>query len=148
MHLGWVEYWLWPFLLTLRESFITIFAGGFWMSFHRHAQCWVGQRLNRSGGQSAGRNSLPRSEDCQTESASRLVSRRHRNWRSRSYAMTGTSLGGWQIKMAVILIPVVIYGLMFLGQKFPATERVQRGISTAGMYKEALRPLFLSSCSA
>jgi hypothetical protein len=57
--------------------------------------------------------------------------------------MTGTSLGGWQIKMAVILVPVAIYGLLFLGQKFPATERVQRGISTAGMYKEALRPLFL-----
>ena len=33
--------------------------------------------------------------------------------------------------------------LMFLGQKFPATERVQQGISTGGMYREAIRPLFI-----
>ncbi|MCI0624964.1 MAG: MFS transporter [Acidobacteria bacterium] len=49
----------------------------------------------------------------------------------------------WQIKMAVILIPTLIYGLMLLGQKFPPTERVQHGVSTATMYKESLRPQFL-----
>jgi MFS family permease len=36
-----------------------------------------------------------------------------------------TELGiGWQIKMAIILIPAAIYGVMIVGQKFPATERV------------------------
>ena len=59
-----------------------------------------------------------------------------------AYAMSNMNLG-WKIKMAIILVPVIVYGLMFLGQKFPPTERVQRGVSTAGMYKEALRPLFL-----
>jgi MFS family permease len=59
-----------------------------------------------------------------------------------SYLLTKVNLG-WQIKMAVILIPVVIYGLMFIGQQFPPTERVQKGVSTAGMYKEILRPLFI-----
>ncbi|MCI0391446.1 MAG: MFS transporter [Acidobacteria bacterium] len=49
----------------------------------------------------------------------------------------------WKIKMATILVPTVIYGVMFLGQKFPATERVQAGVSTGDMFKEALRPMFL-----
>ncbi len=50
----------------------------------------------------------------------------------------------WQVKLALILIPTVIYGLLFIGQKFPATERVQSGVSFGGMVKGALlRPLFL-----
>jgi MFS family permease len=50
---------------------------------------------------------------------------------------------GWQWKMTLILLPTLAYGAMCLGQKFPATERVQRGISTAGMYRETIRPMFL-----
>ena len=50
----------------------------------------------------------------------------------------------WQIKIALILIPTVIYGVLFIGQKFPATERVQSGITFGGMVQGALlRPLFL-----
>lgn len=59
-----------------------------------------------------------------------------------AFGMSALGLG-WQAKMAVILVPVAIYGLMFRGQDFPATERVQRGVSTAAMYRELLRPLFL-----
>jgi MFS family permease len=49
----------------------------------------------------------------------------------------------WQIKMAFVYVPMVGYGLLILGQKFPKTERVQAGVSTSAMFKEALRPLFL-----
>ncbi len=49
----------------------------------------------------------------------------------------------WQLKWSTILIPTIIYGFLFLGQKFPATERVQSGVSTSEMFKEVLRPLFL-----
>jgi MFS family permease len=59
-----------------------------------------------------------------------------------AYALTQGQLN-WQVKMAVILIPTVTYGLLFRGQKFPPTERVQHGVTTSGMYREALRPLFL-----
>lgn len=58
-----------------------------------------------------------------------------------AYAMSGMNLG-WQAKMAIIMIPVITYGFMFLGQKFPPTERVQQGVSTAGMYMGVVRPLF------
>lgn len=49
----------------------------------------------------------------------------------------------WQIKQAVLLIPVLIYGIMFAGRKLPVTERVAAGVSTTDMFKEALRPLYL-----
>ncbi len=49
----------------------------------------------------------------------------------------------WQIKIASMLIPAAIYGVMFFGMKFPQTERVASGVSNAAMFKETLRPLFL-----
>jgi fucose permease len=48
----------------------------------------------------------------------------------------------WQVRMAFILVPTLAYGFLFLGQEFPATERVQQGVSTGGMYRAVLRPLF------
>ena len=29
---------------------------------------------------------------------------------------------GWQVKLAVVIVPAVLFGIMILGQKFPATE--------------------------
>jgi len=49
---------------------------------------------------------------------------------------------GWQIKMATMLIPTVIYGVLFLGQEFPQSERAEHGISTGAMFKACLQPLF------
>lgn len=59
-----------------------------------------------------------------------------------AYALTALHFG-WQIKMAMILLPLIVYGLLFLGQKYPPTERVQSQVTTGAMYREALRPLFL-----
>lgn len=50
---------------------------------------------------------------------------------------------GWQVKMAIIFVPTLVYGALFIGKKFPKTERVQSGVSTAHMFREVLRPLFL-----
>jgi MFS family permease len=50
---------------------------------------------------------------------------------------------GWQIKLAVVIVPAVLFGLMILGQKFPATERVAAGVSTGEMFGELFRPMFL-----
>jgi MFS family permease len=51
---------------------------------------------------------------------------------------------GWQPKMALLLIPAVVYSVMILGHKFPATERAAAGLPFGEMIAEALRrPLFL-----
>ncbi len=50
---------------------------------------------------------------------------------------------GWQIKTALILLPMLAYGALFLFESFPVTERVASGISNDVMLKQALRPMFL-----
>jgi len=50
---------------------------------------------------------------------------------------------GWQIQVALMLIPTLLYGFLFSKLDFPVTERVAAGVSTAGMYKALLNPLFI-----
>jgi MFS family permease len=49
----------------------------------------------------------------------------------------------WKVKMGLLLVPLAIYGLLSVGQKFPQTERVQAKVSTGQMFLQALRPMFL-----
>ena len=49
----------------------------------------------------------------------------------------------WRVKLAVVLIPAVIYGIGLVGAKFPPTERVAAGVSTGQMFKEVTRPFFI-----
>lgn len=59
-----------------------------------------------------------------------------------AFALSQLGLG-WQIKMATILVPAVIYTWMILGVEFPKTERVTAGVRFSGMFVEAFsRPLF------
>ena len=50
---------------------------------------------------------------------------------------------GWQIQVAMMIIPALIYGLLFAREKFPVTERVSSGVTTAEMYKSLANPLFI-----
>ena len=50
---------------------------------------------------------------------------------------------GWKIQFACMLIPLGLYGMMFLREKFPKTERVQRGVSTGAMFAACLNPIFI-----
>jgi fucose permease len=49
----------------------------------------------------------------------------------------------WQVQVAVMLIPTLIYGYMISKQTFPVTERVAAGVSTGEMYRSLLNPLFI-----
>lgn len=58
--------------------------------------------------------------------------------------MPSIGIDPWRIKLALVLLPSVIYGVIFTGQKFPVTERVQSGLSFGDMVKATLfRPLFI-----
>ena len=50
---------------------------------------------------------------------------------------------GWRVQTAVMLVPTFVYGIMFLRQKFPKTERVTMGGSYRDMVKACVSPLFL-----
>jgi MFS family permease len=49
----------------------------------------------------------------------------------------------WQIEVATMLIPTLIYGYLFFKLKFPVTERVAAGVSSSTMYKSIFSGLFL-----
>ena len=50
---------------------------------------------------------------------------------------------GYQGQFASMLLPLIAYGILFLGQDFPQTERVEKGVSTKAMFAACLNPLFL-----
>ncbi|MES1196362.1 MAG: MFS transporter, partial [Steroidobacter sp.] len=50
--------------------------------------------------------------------------------------MLGTSVS-WRIKMALIVIPVIIYAVMLMGRQFPRSERVAAGVAYRDMLAEA-----------
>jgi MFS family permease len=48
-----------------------------------------------------------------------------------------------QMQCAIIIIPTLVYGWMFYNEEFPATERVESGVSTSEMFSATLTsPLF------
>ena len=61
-----------------------------------------------------------------------------------SYVLNQIGVSAWEVKVALILLPTAIYGLVFLGQKFPATERAASGVTLGGMFQGAFgNPLFI-----
>ena len=50
---------------------------------------------------------------------------------------------GWEVMVATLFIPLVLYAALFYGQKFPVTERIQLGVSNKKMISSLGNPLFL-----
>ena len=49
----------------------------------------------------------------------------------------------WRIMVALLILPAILYGVMFWKLEFPKTERVEKGVSTGEMFKSCLNPLYL-----
>ena len=41
----------------------------------------------------------------------------------------------WKLQLALYLVPTVLYGLLFMGQKFPKSEAAEKGASFSEMFK-------------
>lgn len=52
-------------------------------------------------------------------------------------------LSNWKILVGIMLVPTILYGILFFRLTFPVTERVASGVTTSQMYKSLLNPLFL-----
>jgi MFS family permease len=66
-----------------------------------------------------------------------------------AFVFTGESLFGWkplekalpwQYQISFFLVPVALYGLMLLGQRFPKSEASQQGVSYKNMLRELGMP--------
>ncbi|UXY32133.1 MFS transporter [Streptomyces sp. HUAS TT20] len=57
----------------------------------------------------------------------------------------GFTLAGldWRTKLATIILSVLVYGVVLLPLRFPATERVAAAVSSREMFRTATRPIFL-----
>lgn len=60
-----------------------------------------------------------------------------------AYALDAAGVGAWQVKLALILVPTMIYGWLLLRRPFPATEGVQAGVSVAEMFRAAFMTPFM-----
>ena len=65
-----------------------------------------------------------------------------------SFFMAGNADAGikavaWQIQISMFLIPVVLYGLMIVGQKFPISEATAAGVSIGKMFSYLFHPLMI-----
>ncbi len=49
---------------------------------------------------------------------------------------SGDSALGWKQQLAFYLVPTIIYGVMFMGQKFPKSEASEKGLSMGEMMKD------------
>jgi MFS family permease len=54
-----------------------------------------------------------------------------------AYGLDAAGIDAWQIKLVLILVPTLIYGVMLLTQPFPATEGVQAGVKVGDSFKAA-----------
>jgi len=130
------------FLMHVIGVALTIFASGFWMLFAGTLSVGLGNGLVEAFINPLTATIYP---DRKTEKLNLL-----HVWFPGgivigglvAFALSRAGLG-WQVKMAFILLPTLAYAALFLGQEFPPTERVQQGVSTAGMYRAVLRPLFV-----
>ncbi len=50
----------------------------------------------------------------------------------------------WEIQWLFFLLPVLVYGLLMLGQKFPVSEAKSAGVSFGTMLKEFAQPVLLA----
>lgn len=130
------------FLAHVAGIFLTIFTNGFWMLFAGTLSIGLGNGLVEAA-------INPLTATIYAEQKTAKLNLLH-VWFPGGIVIGGLTafvmsrLGfGWQAKMSIILVPTIIYGLSFIGQKFPPTERVQQGVTTAGMYRVVLQPLFL-----
>jgi MFS family permease len=64
-------------------------------------------------------------------------------WLAAGNVLANTPAHAWQVKMALMVVPAILYGALFKGVQFPPTERVASGTSGGQMIAACFRPLFV-----
>lgn len=61
-----------------------------------------------------------------------------------SFGIGLMGFGTWEVRLALVFIPILIYGALLLREPFPVTEGVQAGVTVKEMFKATFTsPLFL-----
>lgn len=54
-----------------------------------------------------------------------------------AFGLDAMGIGAWQVKIGLILIPTLAYGVLLLREPFPVTEGVEAGVSMGEMFRAA-----------
>ncbi len=131
--IGYKTAMVFAFICHISSAIITIFATGYWMLY-------LGTFIVALGNGTV--------EAVANPVVATMFSRQKTKWLNilHSAWACGLVLGGiialamgvhtrWEYKIALILLPTIVYGIMMISRKFPLNERVQAGVS----YKEMLQ---------
>ena len=121
------------FICHVASAIITIFADGYWMLYIGTFIVAIGNGIVEAVVNPVVATMFPRDK-------TKWLNILHAGWPG------GLVLGGiiallmgaetkWEYKIALILLPTIVYGIMMLARRFPINERVQAGVS----YKEMLQ---------
>jgi len=55
-----------------------------------------------------------------------------------AFGLDQMGVGAWQVKLALILVPTVIYGFLLLMERFPETEGVRAGVGVGESFRAVL----------
>lgn len=132
---GYGKAMVFAFACHIVSAILTIFATGYWMLY-------IGTFIVALGNGTVEAVVNPVVATMFSKDKSKWLNALHAGWPG------GLVLGGvltialgvdvsWKLKVGLIFIPTVVYGLMLLGRKFPIHERVAAGVSYKEMLAEA-----------
>lgn len=132
--IGYKTAMIFAFVCHLSAAIITIFATGYWMLY-------VGTFIVAIGNGTVEAVTNPVVATMFPRQKVKWLSILHAGWAG------GLVLGGimalllgvetkWEYKIALIILPTLVYGFMMLPLKFPVNERVRAGVSYKEMLKE------------
>ncbi len=125
---------IFAFVCQIASAAITIFADGYWMLY-------IGTFVLALGNGAVEAFINPVITTMFSKEKTKWLNILHAGWPG------GLVVGGllaiyigtdasWQMKIGLILIPVLVYGIMLIKRKFPVQERVQAGVTYIDMLKE------------
>lgn len=122
------------FICHISSLVITLFANGYWMLY-------VGTFIFALGNGVIEATINPAVITMFPKEKTKWINKLHAGWPAGMVfgGVLAISLGEsvkWQYKIAIILIPMLIYGFLMLKKKFPVQERVAAGVSYKDMLKE------------
>ena len=122
------------FVCHISSLVITLFANGYWMLY-------IGTFIFALGNGTIEATINPAVTTMFSKEKTKWINKLHAGWPAGMVVggIIAISLGEsvkWQYKIAIILIPMLIYGFLMLKKKFPVQERVAAGVSYKDMLKE------------
>jgi MFS family permease len=122
------------FICHISSIVITLLANGYWMLY-------IGTFIFALGNGTIEATINPAVTTMFPKEKTKWINKLHAGWPAGMVfgGILAISLGEtvkWQYKMAIILIPMLIYGFLMLKKKFPVQERVAAGVPYKDMLKE------------